>query len=105
MSGSRARTSPLRRTVAVASTAVALLALTAQPALAAGGFARVERAFSLSGERDHVRFDTRVVDPSPDSGLQLSSTIGSGDVEASVMVMFEQGVGTGAATRELAFEG
>ena len=105
MSHSRPNTGIFRRWVAIASAAIALLALAAQPALAAGGYQRAGRPFEVLGAvRSHLRIDARMADPSPASGVSLEARFGSGGSSSSIGLMFHAD-GTTVASRLLKLDG
>src|SRR5687767_4704800 len=95
-----------RQVVAMCAVAMSLLALTAQPAMAAGGYASIERVYDLSGDRHGLRIDARVTDTAPGSGLGLGANWGNmnGESYSSTAVIFTQGAGT-AGSRGLKFDG
>jgi hypothetical protein len=73
------RTGALRRMVAIASAAVALLAMVAEPALAAYGYVNMQRAYTMSGNRNHLTQNMRVNDSA--AGLFVGTHVNWGPTE------------------------
>ena len=85
---------------------MALVTLAAGPALAVSGYASVERAYKMSGERKNLKIVARVNDSAPASGLGLGATWGdlNGEEYASLAVLMAQ-EGGDAGTRSLKLDG
>ena len=79
MQRSRTTVGKMRRMVAVASAAVALLALVAEPALAASGYYSMSRSFAVSGPRTVLNQNLRIADSAP--GLYVGSGMNWGPAE------------------------
>lgn len=94
----------IRRSVAIAAAAVALLALAAQPAFAAEGYISMERPFELTGDRNHLRMDGRIVDSAPGSGINFGFNFGAHEGGSAQSVALFQN-GTTLASRKMAFTG
>ena len=78
----------MRRAVAAAGAAIAVLALTAQPTFAVGGgYAEAARFIELAGERDELRMDARVLDPAPASTVSMVAGFGLEEPKARITLV------------------